>query len=65
MCYNSGQFICFQQKIKKYLTNSDFNIRFKHFINSGKHMTHHNLSNILIVAVVVVLVLRGTAARFL
>ena len=28
-------------------------------------MTHNNLSNIPIVAVVVVLVLKGTAARFL
>ena len=35
-------------------------------MNNGYYMTHHNLSrNILLVAVVVVPVLRGTAARFL
>jgi hypothetical protein len=35
-------------------------------MSNGKYMTHHNLSNnLLIVAVVVVLVLRGTADRFL
>ena len=49
------------------LDKSDFlyNIKSK-LINKGKQMTRYSLStNILIAAVVVVSVLRGTAARFL
>jgi len=34
-------------------------------MNYGKYMIHPRMSKIRIVAVVVVLVLRGTAARFL